>query len=157
VWDRQIEGLTRFAEELEWPYLSETKDFATTKELDIIVRDNTYIWDWLYGLTLPGSNFSHNIIIALVFASQSTRSLWLAPSPSFGLALEDRSYWRQSSVMGRVLAGLKDVKAISGWLGPCPASRNPPVRGWASIQAPIREFPRSRYRVDKFRAGSGDL
>lgn len=150
VLEIQMEGLLRFAECLQWPYLRELRNYAE------IVRNaapqrlqsaaaNPYMWDWLYGLTLPGSYYAHKIMIALVLASQSTQKLGLAPTRSFGLVLKDRSYWRQSCVLGRVMAGSEDAKAISGWIGPCPAPKNKLVKAWARIPVPIFSFPKSEY------------
>jgi hypothetical protein len=124
----QMEGLVKFAEELRWPYLRAAKNYSDIISQAVPSRlnrmaSNPYMWDWLYGLALPGSYFSHKIMLALVIASEKHSQLGLAPALSFGLVLEDRSYWRQSSVLGRVLAGLKDVKAVSGWIGPCPSPK----------------------------------
>lgn len=84
-------------------------------------------------------------MLALVIASEKHSQLGLAPALSFGLVLEDRSYWRQSSVLGRVLAGLKDVKAVSGWIGPCPTPTNKLSKAWARANVSIISFPKSEY------------
>jgi hypothetical protein len=48
-------------------------------------------------------------------------------------------------VLGRVMGGLKDIKAVSRWIGPCPAPNNNSIKGWAKINAPILSHPRSEY------------
>jgi hypothetical protein len=159
--DQQMEGLLSFAELLQWPYLFEVQNYAdivqhaTPQRLHSLAA-NPYMWDWLYGLTLPGRYFAHKIMLALVLASQSTKNLGLAPAPSFGLVLSDRSYWRQSCVLGKVMAGLKNVKAISGWIGPCPAPRNKISKAWARIKVPIISFPKSEYRGEEFESFAPD-
>ena len=66
---------------------------------------------------------------ALVAASLSTKEFGPAPTMISGLALTDQSYWWQTSSLGRVIGGVKDVKEASGWLGPCPASENRSLKG----------------------------
>ncbi|KAK1961959.1 hypothetical protein LY78DRAFT_684431 [Colletotrichum sublineola] len=57
---------------------------------------------------------------ALVAASPSLAGLGPPMYFGSGLVLEDRSYWRAKFVLGRVLGGLRGVKAANGWVGPCP-------------------------------------
>jgi hypothetical protein len=80
-----MEGLLRFAELLQWPYLHETKDYAeTVRRADSLGLDRAsafpVLWDWLYGLTLPGNTFAHKTMIALVSASKHDR-IWHSTDP----------------------------------------------------------------------------
>jgi hypothetical protein len=54
---------------------------------------------------------------ALVAASLSTKEFGPAPTMISGLALTDQSYWRQTSSLGRVIGGVKDVKRLQAGLG----------------------------------------
>jgi len=62
-------------------------------------------------------------------------------------------------VLGSVLAGLRGVKSVCGWIGPCPSVTDPPERPWIRIRARPVEFLRGT-RTDPFGniddAGSDD-
>jgi hypothetical protein len=123
VHERQVEGLVRFAEMMAWPALGEMRIFAEEAYAGIRAGMNTstYLWDWLYGLMLPGNAFIFAIMAALVAATPSLQHLAAAEYYNSGLVLKDRSYWRAKTVLGRVLGGMKGVRAANGWIGPCPA------------------------------------
>jgi len=108
-----------------------------------------YAWDGLHGLNLPGYFVAHKIMIALVFACSSTRSLGGQPAPNFGLVLNDRTYCRQFTALGRVLGGLKGIQAGSGWLSSCPAPRGKSIKGWVRIKGidypSTISFPKSEF------------
>ena len=77
-------------------------------------------WDWLFGTYLPGKYASYKIMAALVYCTPSLRELGSALFYDSGLVLENRSYWRARTVLGRVMGGSKSANAAHGWVGPCP-------------------------------------
>ncbi|KAJ5151341.1 uncharacterized protein N7482_010593 [Penicillium canariense] len=123
VHERQVEGLIRFAEMMAWPALGEMRTFSEEAYAGIRagMKSSTHLWDWLYGLMLPGNSFVFAIMAALVAATPSLQHLGAAQYYTSGLVLSDRSYWRSKTVLGRVLGGMKGVRAANGWVGPCPA------------------------------------
>lgn len=134
----RIEGLIQFAESIEWPYIGEAKRHIVGL-LDKVGSPNgamhPCLWDWLFGLVLPGKPFRHRILSCLIIACPSTRRLGIVPSYGDGLVIGGKSYWPKSTVLGRVLAGLKDAKSACGWVGPLPA----PVgcdNTWIAVFAP---------------------
>jgi hypothetical protein len=129
VHERQVEGLIRFAEIMAWPALGERRIFAEEAYASIRrgMASSTHLWDWLYGLMLPGNGFIFAIMAALVAATPSLRHLEAAEYYGSGLVLKDRSYWRAKTVLGRVLGGMKGCRAANGWIGPYPAPED--VRG----------------------------
>lgn len=70
---RQIEGLLRFAELMKWPHLSEMRDFVENAYVDLLggKQVKVDVWDWLFGLILPGWYFSWKIMSVLVMATPS--------------------------------------------------------------------------------------
>jgi len=61
---------------------------------------------------LPGNNFIYIIMQSLVGATPGLKeSIEVNSYPGPGLVLSDRSYWRANTVVGRVLGGLKGIKA----------------------------------------------
>jgi hypothetical protein len=148
VHERQVEGIVRFAEIMAWPALGEMRIFVEEAYAGIRAGMNTstYLWDWLYGLMLPGNAFIFAIMAALVAATPSLQHLAAAEYYTSGLVLKDRSYWRTKTVLGRVLGGMKGVRAANGWIGPCPAPVN--VReealkeGWWRVHARDTAFSR---------------
>ncbi|OOQ83958.1 hypothetical protein PEBR_32643 [Penicillium brasilianum] len=124
VHERQVEGLVRFAEAMAWPALGEMRSFAEEAYAGIqagVPNTSTHLWDWLYGLMLPGNSFIFAIMAALIAATPSLQRLGAAAYYDSGLVLKDRSYWRTKTVLGRVLGGMKGVRAANGWVGPFPA------------------------------------
>ncbi|KZL78848.1 tpr domain containing protein [Colletotrichum incanum] len=122
VHERQVEGLVRFAELMAWPVLGEMRGYIEDAYANLRAGASIslQLWDWLFGTMLPGNAFVFTIMSALVAASPSLSSLGAPRHFSSGLVLDDRSYWRARFVMGRVLGGLRGVKAANGWVGPCP-------------------------------------
>ncbi|KAJ5369217.1 uncharacterized protein N7496_008977 [Penicillium cataractarum] len=149
VHEQQVEGLVRFAETMAWPALGEMRIFAEEVYAGIragMTNTSTHLWDWLYGLMLPGNAFIFAIMAALVAATPSLQSLGAAQFYASGLVLKDRSYWRTKTVLGRVLGGMKGVRAANGWIGPCPAPvdvRDEAVKeGWWPVHARDVAFTR---------------
>lgn len=137
VHERQVEGLIRFAEELSWPHLAEVRD--NVESAYVRLRSGTKLKlalrDWLFGIVLPGREFSCAIMSALVV---STSSLEITPKnlhPTFSFVLADQSYWRSTDVVGRVLGATKGVRSIVGWVGPCNPVSNQRIRGWVCVSA----------------------
>ncbi|KAK4451186.1 small glutamine-rich tetratricopeptide repeat-containing protein 2 [Podospora aff. communis PSN243] len=123
VHERQVEGLLYFAERMKWPYINEVRDYA--EDAYSTIRGggtiNIHLHDWLFGLILPGKWFSFKIMTALILCTQSiVKKVGIAHYYESGLYLPTRSYWRQRSVLGRVLGCLPGVISLCGWIGPCP-------------------------------------
>src|ERR1700691_4365128 len=59
-----------------------------------------------------------------------------------GFNLQSRSWWRCRNVLGSVLAGVRGVKSVCGWIGPCPGVTEPPRNPWIRIRARPVEFLR---------------
>lgn len=123
VHEQQIEGLLHFAERIKWPYINEVRDYA--EDAYATIRGggtiNVHLHDWIFALILPGKWFSFKIMTALVLCTQSlANQIRIAHYYDCGLALPTRSYWRQRTVLGRVLGPLPGVVALCGWIGPCP-------------------------------------
>lgn len=143
VHERQVEGLIRFAEMLSWPSLGEMREFIEDAYANLRAgrRITISLWDWLFGMTLPGNKFAYTIMNALVAATPSIASLGGPQYFESGLALDERSYWRAKYVVGRVLGGIRGIRAANGWIGPCPipimgAGDGEKVkRGWWRVQA----------------------
>lgn len=143
VYERQVEGLLRFAEMMRWPALGETRAYLEDAYPTMLAGASIglYLWDWLHGTVRPGNTFVYSIICALVQASPGLS----VPGPptyfNFGLVLDDRSYWRSLFVLGRVFGGLRGVKAANGWVGPCPLpvedddSKSKIATGWWRVHA----------------------
>ncbi|KIM22049.1 hypothetical protein M408DRAFT_29056 [Serendipita vermifera MAFF 305830] len=128
VHEKQVEGLLRFAEILKWPFMNETRDFAEDVYSNIR-GGNTVppdIWDWIYGMSLPGKWAAYKIFAMLVLSTPSlAKELGTAHYFDHGLSLPKQSYWRSRTVLGRVLGGLPGVKFACGWIGPCPPIESP--------------------------------
>jgi len=60
-----------------------------------------------------------------------------------GFNFEGKSWWRCRNVLGTVLAGVRGVKSVCGWIGPCPGVAEPPTKPWIRIRARPVEFLRS--------------
>ena len=122
VHERQVEGLIRFAQYLDWPAQDELREFIENAYANMWAGTNIsyHLWDWLFGTMLPGNPFAFTIMSAMVLSTLSLKSLGTAQYFASGLVLDDRSYWRSKTVIGRVLGGLKKIKAANCWVGPCP-------------------------------------
>jgi len=117
----------KFADIIKWPYKWETISFA--EEAYPNLREGKEVpgdlWDWLYGIVLPGKWAAFKIMAALVLCTPSLRELGVAYRFDMGLSLPRQSYWRSRTVLGRVLASCAGVKSICGWVGPCPPIDGP--------------------------------
>lgn len=56
----------------------------------------------------------------LVHFSSEISYLGIAPYYDSGLMLENKTYWRITSVLGRVLGAATGARACLNWVGPCP-------------------------------------
>lgn len=118
----QVEGLVRFAQEMQWPHVGELRDY-TRDVWGKLMRGaigSCCVLDWLLGVTLPGNKMAFNLLCSLIELSPSVTNLHLAPSTEHGLSLPQCSYWRSRSVLGRVLGAWPGVSELCGWIGPCP-------------------------------------
>ncbi|KAH8556496.1 hypothetical protein BGW37DRAFT_472785 [Umbelopsis sp. PMI_123] len=144
---QQIDGLVKFAEELNWPY----RDMAekNLKEAWIFAQSgavlNDHVWDWVHGACLPGQYYSIKAMTALmVLSPPEIKELGTAPYPHSGLMLTDRTYWRTSSILGSILGGMKGVKSSLHWVGPCV----PVIEGveivaqWVSVTSRHLAYPK---------------
>ncbi|KAL3450510.1 hypothetical protein BJX65DRAFT_315974 [Aspergillus insuetus] len=121
---QQEEGLVKFAESLQWPYVDEVRSRITglferlfgLEEKDVFRS----LHDWLFGLLLPGNWFADSIMTSLVACTASLSKIGFSSSEQPGLVLPRVTYWRTSTVLGRVLGALPGVKSVNGWVGPCP-------------------------------------
>ncbi|EER22999.1 hypothetical protein D8B26_004292 [Coccidioides posadasii str. Silveira] len=133
---RQAEALIRFAEAMEWPYMDEFRSFIEGAYDEIISAKPVPSWDiydWLYGLVLPGKIYRHRVMSCLVHSSATIKSFSSAPYWDNGIIVKDKSYWPRRTVLGRVLGGLKDVKSVCGWIGPAPAPVGN-LSGWIRLK-----------------------
>lgn len=123
VHEQQVEGLLVFAEKMRWPYINELRDFTGElyKKLYAGQAVHLEVWDWLFGLTLPGKCMSMKIMCVLVLCTPSIAdSCGAVVYYDCGLSLRRKSYWRSRTVLGRVLGCLPGVISLCGWIGPCP-------------------------------------
>ena len=101
-------------------------------------------WDWLFGTYLPGKYASYKIMAALVYCTPAVREFGSALFHDSGLVLNNRSYWRVRTVLGRVLGGLRSANGVHGWVGPCPGvtveGELPSFRGYVRLHARRVEF-----------------
>ena len=137
VHETQIEGLMKFAEILEWPYIAETRNYAENVYSKLRAGQNvpSDLLDWLFGVIMPGRLFAQKVMTALVLATPNLRELGAAHCSHCGLVVSGRSYWRNTTVLGKVLGGIKGVKAAAGWIGPCPPPDDETITGWVKVQA----------------------
>ncbi|KAF2211646.1 hypothetical protein CERZMDRAFT_42813 [Cercospora zeae-maydis SCOH1-5] len=134
VHESQVDGLLHFAEKMRWPYLSEVR--VTAEEAYSKMHTgggvNSFVADWLYGLTLPGKHFAFKIMATLIQCSPSVAgTIGTAKFLESNVVLQKQSYWRARSVVGRVLGAMPGVKSLGGWVGPLPAVEisPPPAAG----------------------------
>ncbi|SPN96524.1 uncharacterized protein DNG_00050 [Cephalotrichum gorgonifer] len=139
VKERQMDGIVKFAEEMQWPFLAEIKETARrllSPQEDTSALD-TLTWDWFSGLVMPGARFQLTTLTTLYGLSPS---LSLHPPAStvkirkgtYGIVYPQGSYWNSRSIIGKVLGPLsllpdgetamgRKVKCLGGWVGPYPA------------------------------------
>ncbi|KIM86353.1 hypothetical protein PILCRDRAFT_322985 [Piloderma croceum F 1598] len=141
---RQIDGLLRFAEIMEWPQISEMRDYVENVYVDFVGGKTVTVdlWEWLFGIMLPGKFYASKIMSALVTATPSLGSYGAIPYVNLGFNLQGRSWWRCRNILGSVLAGVHGVKSVCGWIGPCPGVTEPPENPWIRIRARPVEFLR---------------
>ena len=123
VHEQQVEGLLVFAEKMKWPYINELRDFAEEVYGKAYAGQTVHleVYDWLFGLTLPGKWMSMKIMSVLVLCTPSIADRCGAVGYyDCGLSLRRKSYWRSRTVLGRVLGCLPGVTSLCGWIGPCP-------------------------------------
>lgn len=133
----QTEALLRFGEALRWPYMDEARNWIETSYSAIAVGSqacNADVWDWLFGMVLPGQVYRHRIMAVLIHASPTVRHLNGSPFYDNGLVVGGCSYWPKRTVLGRVLGGVGDVKSVCGWIGPLPAPQGS-MTGWVRLSA----------------------
>lgn len=139
VYERQVDGLIFFAEQLKWPHMTELRGNA--EGLYSSLRNGKSMAvstvDWLFGLSLPGQHFAYKIMATTIRCSSLDLNfdhLYVG-----SLVLPTQSYWRTTSALGRVLGGLPNLRSICGWLGPCPAVETDiPINKAASIRLNAR-------------------
>jgi hypothetical protein len=123
IQEQQIAGLIRFAELMDWPYLNTARpkiEYAY-RNLQSGNSANSHVWDWLFGLCLPGKYYSFKAMTTLIHFTTQTYDLGPAPYYDSGLMLTEKTYWRLTTVLGRVLGATSGTKACMNWVGPCPA------------------------------------
>jgi hypothetical protein len=142
-YQRQAEALIRFGEAMEWPYIDEARNYIENAYEDLITAKPVPSWDiydWLFGLILPGKIYRHRIMACLVHSSPTIRSFSSAPYWDNGLVVKDKSYWPRRTVLGRVLGGVDGVKSVCGWIGPLPAPKES-ISGWVRLKARNVDIP----------------
>ncbi|KAJ0413293.1 hypothetical protein BJY00DRAFT_322254 [Aspergillus carlsbadensis] len=121
---QQEEGLVKFAESIQWPYIDEVRTRITGIFERMFApqehRVSRSLHDWLYGLLLPGNWFADSIMTSLATCSASLAKIGFSSCECPGLVLPEVTYWRTTSALGRVLGALPGVKSVNGWVGPCP-------------------------------------
>lgn len=123
IHEQQMAGLIGFAEILDWPFLAGAKpkiEYAY-RHLQNAYATNSHVFDWLFGLCLPGSFYSFKCMSALVSLTPEISYLGHDPYYNSGLVLNESSYWRISSPLGRIFGAASGAKACMNWVGPCPA------------------------------------
>ncbi|KAJ3497764.1 hypothetical protein NLG97_g1647 [Lecanicillium saksenae] len=118
-WALQEEGLIRFAEEIGWPYLDEARQNITGMFNKMATHPDevpNYLSDWLHGLVLPGKFFRQRIMSCLVMACPSTKGLGSAPFFGNGVVAGGKTYWPKRTALGRVLAGMTNMRIKVGWM-----------------------------------------
>jgi len=143
IHERQVEGMIRFAELLEWPWIPETRAYMENvmNDLEMIRPIPFDVSDWIFGLLLPGKKYRHKIMSCLIASTASISGVRSPPFHDSGLALGNKSYWPSRSVLGRVLGGLPGVKSVCGWVGPCPKVEDASLLGWLRAKARTVTFP----------------
>ncbi|KAL3487874.1 hypothetical protein BJX62DRAFT_186156 [Aspergillus germanicus] len=113
---------------MQWPFIAEVQATidAWLKQSKPMGLQN-YTWDWLTGLAFPGSFFPLTIMVGLLQASPwfvrmgGLKGMLKVSPGNFRIVIPQVSYWRNRSILGRVLAVLPGIHDIAGWTGPCPS------------------------------------
>ena len=133
--DRQIDGLVCFAGILKWPYMGTARTVIEDTLLKLSYGESigASTGDWMYCTSLPGRWASLHAMSALV---ECTPDLSIDYFPYFegGLSLSGSSYWRMSSVLGKVFAD-RQTRSAMGWIGPCPAIDIPTTVGFLHVES----------------------
>jgi hypothetical protein len=145
VHEKQVAGLLAFAEAMQWPYIEEVRQFATTAYQNHLQGKivDVHFLDWLYGTCLPGRWFAWKCMCAAIYASPSLRSYGTTPYFDAGLVLQEKSYWRNRTPLAHVLGGLTAVTCAAGWVGPCPPVKTSDGRdftGWIRVKTTSLDF-----------------
>jgi hypothetical protein len=143
------QGLIKFAKEISWPLLNVANhniERACSDLQEGRIPSGLDFCDWLYGLVPPGKMFRHRIMSALVEATPGIRYWQGAPCCESGISVQDKSYWPEHSVLGRVLGGLRHVRSTCGWIGPVLAPRkanteDTRISGWIRLHERQVEIP----------------
>lgn len=142
AWTIQEEGLIHFAEAIGWPYMDEAREkingmfnrMATNPEE---VPD--YLSDWLHGLVIPGKFFRHRIMTCLVLACPTTKKHGSAAFFGNGFVVAGKMWWPKRTAVGRVLAGLNNMRVTMGWVGPIPVAADTEP-GWYRLDSKELNF-----------------
>ncbi|KAJ5689117.1 hypothetical protein N7462_003509 [Penicillium macrosclerotiorum] len=137
---RQLDGIVKFADEMQWPHANEVRKTvdqlrkAKISDLKVDVR----VHDWICGLILPGASFPL-VLLGVLYrlsptlqANLPTMTVKLRLS-NYGIVYAKASYWNSRSVLGKVLAPLvlsssperPQIRSLGGWVGPCPSPSLP--------------------------------
>lgn len=123
--------------------MSEARNFIENVYQDLVAGRPASSWDiydWIYGLVLPGKIHRHRIMCCLVHSTPAMSSINSAPYWENGIIVKDKSYWPRRTVLGRVLGGMKGVKSVCGWIGPVPAPEEN-ISGWVRLKARNIDIP----------------
>ncbi|KAH8556498.1 hypothetical protein BGW37DRAFT_472805 [Umbelopsis sp. PMI_123] len=136
IYEQQTSGLIRFAELMNWPYLSSirSKIENSYRSLRSGATLNAHMWDWIFGLCLPGKYYSFKVMTALISFTPEIYAIGPAPYYDSGLVLKDKTYWRITSVLGRVLGATPGARASLSWIGPCAVV----IRGLVKVPAWVK-------------------
>ena len=122
----QAHGLIRFAELMKWPFLDELRTHVNALyDKGFPAGTNLHVWEWFYGLSLPGKYFSSKIGATLVLCTPSLAMMKASTYFDAGISLPEASYWRTRTPLGRVLGSIPGVKSLCGWIGPLPPVDGP--------------------------------
>jgi len=154
VLDQQTKGLLTFAEMMRWPYLEEVRDYTNglrrTMLLGVVnTAASVPVFDWLFGLSLPGKWFSMKIGQVLVHCTPSLKAISTNIYYDAGISLPEASYWRARTVLGRVLGCLPGVRSVCGWIGPCPPVEGP-LKKFIRLKTPRVKPKRKQENVLRF-------
>ncbi len=137
--NQQLDGLIKFAREMNWPFAYEIVEGASQLRLQQSFPSGLPVpfWDWLNGVVLPGHTFPAVMVIALYALSttlrpHAIRMAFRTHQADFGILYPNLSYWNLRSIIGKVLASMSLVDArrincLAGWVGPCPTTNAFPV------------------------------
>jgi hypothetical protein len=168
VLQRQMHGIVKFADEMQWPYADEVRKEANhllqaePHEISVDVR----IHDWMGGLVFPGAHFPLVLVGVLYKLSPTLRAYMPTETVkvregNFGIVYPEASYWNLRSVLGKVLSplsrdqqtGNSKVRCLGGWVGPCLSPSLPECRLGITVSLSTRQPPFAPLELD---SGVGD-